>query len=428
MATNEKPESTNKSNHASISTIFKTLQERKAFINFTEADQRELVDLKTWGNAQVGNAADHFYDHLEKFDTPMGVIRQAGSTLDRLRDTLNQYLLELFDGEYDDRYFKRRYQIGVRHDLIGLTPRWYIGGYSIHFQNMVPSLVRRYWWRPKKLIRKLMALNKILNLDEQVAIDTYFDLRASKVASASTEIAQTAQEIAENTRQQSDHIARTSAAMEEMTATISQVSENASATLNAAQEATTRAQRGEVNIQEVVAGIDDANQTVQQLRQRAEAIGRVIELIQEIATQTDLLALNAAIEAAGAGEFGVRFNVVAEEVRRLARRTAESGSEITVLINQDQEDTQRAAAMIAQSTQMAANTKNAIGGIVTSITDLQSMVHQIAAAAEQQAHTTEDVANALTEIAQASQQITTATEQTALSTQDLSQMAERLKD
>jgi len=413
--------------HLSGSGILTSIDQRKQFVNFTEDDIRELTAMKAWGNKHVGPAADNFYDHLEKFDTPMNVISAAGSSLDRLRNTQEQYLVELFDGEYGEAHFRRRYQIGVRHDLIGLTPRWYIGGFSIHFQNLLPPLVRRYWWRPKKLVRTLLALNKILNLDEQIAIDTYFDLRSSKVASTSTQIAETTREMSKNARSQSDGILQTSASMEEMTASITQVSTNASATMKAAQTATQRARSGASEIQEVATRIQKAQTTVGQLRARADTIGKVIELIQEIASQTNILALNAAIEAAGAGEAGARFNVVAGEIRKLAGRTAQSTTEITAMIQEIREDTSQVSSDIEQSATLAGSAQEAISDIVGGIQEVQNMVAQIAAAAEEQARTSSQVADTLTTLAQASQQISGATDQTALATQDLSQMADKLR-
>ena len=422
---NNPHENENPSNQ--IETMFTTLEERKRFINFNAGDMRELKALESWGIAHVGGAADNFYDRLKQFETPMRIISEGGSTLDRLRNTLNKYLLELFDGEYGVEHFRRRYQIGVRHDLIGLTPRWYIGGFSLHFQSLVPLLVRKYWWRPKKLIRLLLALNKILNLDEQVAIDTYFDLRSSKVASTSAEIARTSKEISDNVRDQTDQITQTSTSMEEMTISISQVSENAAATMEAAQSATQNARQVSDDIQESTQGIEAANRIVQEQQARAANVGVVIELIQVIASQTNILSLNAAIEAAGAGEAGARFSIVADEIRKLAGRTAEATSEITATIDEMQTDTHKVATVMQQSSQQASRAGESVRGIVTSIQGVQDMVSQIAAAAEQQARTSSQVANTLTALAQASQQISTATEQTALATEDLNQMAERLQ-
>jgi len=411
-----------------IGGMLATLKERKNFIDFTDDDIRELASLQSWGSAHVDQVADNFYDRLQHFTTPMKVINAAGSSLDRLRNTLQRYLLELFDGEYGQEHFRRRYQIGVRHDLIGLTPRWYIGGFSIHFQSLAPMLVRKYWWRPKKLVRVLLALNKVLNLDEQVAIDTYFDLRSSKVAASSAEIARTSKEISNNVREQSNQITQTSTSMEEMTATISQISNNAAATMEAAQNATQNARQGAVEINDAINGIEDANQIVQQLQGRAENVGKVINLIQDIASQTNILALNAAIEAAGAGESGARFNIVAEEIRTLAVRTADATSEITATIKEIQDDTIKVASAMEESSGLAGSAGDSITGIVTGIQGVQDMVAQIAATAEQQALTSSQVADTLIALAQASQQISAATEQTALTTEDLSQMAEKLKE
>jgi len=177
----KKPHYKESNQQAFIEQLLSEIDERKAFINFTEDDAKTLRGLKGWWKSIGKSGVKKFYNRLQKFDEAMAVIHNAGSTLDRLNNTMQIYLGQLFEGDYGQNYFRRRYQIGIRHDLIGLTPRWYIGGYSLHYQSIIPKLVAGYWWRPFKLTKILLALNKLMSLDEQIAIDAYFNARSQEL-------------------------------------------------------------------------------------------------------------------------------------------------------------------------------------------------------------------------------------------------------
>jgi methyl-accepting chemotaxis protein len=183
-------EKNNQKNSQMLNTVnlSEEIKSRKAFVNFTDEDARTLEGMRGWWQSVRKKVAQGFYDHLKKFSGPMKVIEDADSSLDRLNSTMQEYLDQLFEGPYDQNYFDRRLKIGVRHNKIGLTPRWYVGGYSIHYQHIVPNLVSRYWWRPGKLTKMLLALNRIMNLDEQMAVETYFDQYSSQMRQLNREM------------------------------------------------------------------------------------------------------------------------------------------------------------------------------------------------------------------------------------------------
>jgi methyl-accepting chemotaxis protein len=136
-------------------------------------------------------------------------------------------------------------------------------------------------------------------------------------------------------------------------------------------------------------------------------IGEIVQVIEEIADQTNLLALNAAIEAARAGEAGRGFAVVADEVRKLAERTQKATKEISKTIRKIQQDTataveaaQTGADQVKSGIHLAENAGQALETIVSSIRNVGDMIYQVAAAAEQQSVTAEHIGKNIEAISQ----------------------------
>ncbi len=146
---------------------------RKAFIEFSPRDEKLLKELRTVIKANADRIVDGFYNNVERYSQLLAIIESAGSSVERLRAAQKQYLIELFDGDYGESYVERRLKIGVVHNRIGLTPAWYLGSYSTYYQLIVPLIQRRYRFRPGKATRAILALNKILSFDSQLAIETY---------------------------------------------------------------------------------------------------------------------------------------------------------------------------------------------------------------------------------------------------------------
>jgi methyl-accepting chemotaxis protein len=263
---------------------------------------------------------------------------------------------------------------------------------------------------------------------------------ATTLGSAATELAATAQETAEQAAKQQQQAERITTAMAEMSSAVQEISKTTQSAAEDARKAEETAQTGGQTVQTTVQTIGDlliANQEtssrIEELGRSSDAIGKIINVINEIAGQTNLLALNASIEAARAGEHGRGFAVVAGEVRRLAERTSSATKEIDVTVNAIQEGTKVAVEAMRSSmshVQSGADSARSAGEALTSIIhgseSVQKMVTQIAAAATEQSYSTQSVSENVNEIASIIQQTASSSQQSVEACQQLSRLANEL--
>ncbi|WP_457790938.1 methyl-accepting chemotaxis protein [Pseudomonas sp. PL-6] len=229
--------------------------------------------------------------------------------------------------------------------------------------------------------------------------------------------------------------------MSQMTATVHEVARNAEAAAASTEQADRRVDSGSQvvrqtlqRIDQLAGAMDATTASIQRLSQDTQRIDAVLEVIKNVAEQTNLLALNAAIEAARAGEQGRGFAVVADEVRALAKRTQQSIAEIEALIAALREGSRRAVADMAQSASLvsqtvegANQTEGALTAIAEAVARIFEMNQQIAAAAEQQTAVAEEINRSVTSIRDIADQSASAMEQTAASSIQLAELGRELQ-
>ena len=146
---------------------------RKQFVDFTERDVNALKALRPLVERNGDRIVDTFYANVERNSELMKVIHDAGMSTGSLKTAQKNYLLEMFDGDYGEAYFERRLKIGLIHSRIHLTPRWYLGSYSVYSQEIIKLILSYYRWNARKREAALQAVHKIISIDSQLAMDTY---------------------------------------------------------------------------------------------------------------------------------------------------------------------------------------------------------------------------------------------------------------
>jgi methyl-accepting chemotaxis protein len=230
----------------------------------------------------------------------------------------------------------------------------------------------------------------------------------------SDEIAAATDDLSRRTEQQAASLEQTAAALDQITATVRRSAEGAKKATDTASDAKAEAVRSG-------AVMSDAVSAMGEIEQSSGKITQIIGVIDEIAFQTNLLALNAGVEAARAGEAGRGFAVVAQEVRALAQRSAEAAKEIKALIASSSEQVQRGVRLVG-------DTGQALGAIVTKVTDIDALIAEIARSSQDQAIGLNQVNTAVNQMDQVTQQNAAMVEQATAAASSLKAEAMDLVD
>ncbi|MFZ5426588.1 MAG: methyl-accepting chemotaxis protein [Thermodesulfobacteriota bacterium] len=263
---------------------------------------------------------------------------------------------------------------------------------------------------------------------------------AAIISSASEQLAAQVEQSSRGAEVQAERVGETATSMEEMNATVLEVARNASQAAETSGQARGKAQEGADVVGKVVREIGQVERQAVELKAdmtslgaQAEAIGRILNVISDIADQTNLLALNAAIEAARAGEAGRGFAVVADEVRKLAEKTMTATKEVGDAIHGIQDGARRNVAavdrtadLIEDATALAGKSGEALAAIVELVDVSSDQVRSIATASEQQSAASEEINRAIEDISRISHETSDAMGQSAQAVAELAQQAQVL--
>ncbi|WP_349972359.1 methyl-accepting chemotaxis protein [Pseudomonas caspiana] len=263
----------------------------------------------------------------------------------------------------------------------------------------------------------------------------------TQIASAAEELSAVTEQTSAGVNNQKIETDQVATAMQEMSATVHEVARNAEQASVAAANADTQARDGDKVVGEAITQIEKlagevlrSSDAMTLLEQESDKIGKVMDVIKAVAEQTNLLALNAAIEAARAGEAGRGFAVVADEVRGLAQRTQQSTEEIESLIAGLQNGTRQVSQIMLGSRSLTdssvALTRKAgtsLESITQTVSSIQAMNQQIAAAAEQQSSVADEISRSIVNVRDVCEQTAEASEETAASSVELARLGGQLQ-
>jgi len=264
----------------------------------------------------------------------------------------------------------------------------------------------------------------------------------SVISAASTELAAQIEQSDRSAAESSQRLAEAATAMNEMNATVQEVARNASSASAVSAETRANAESGANIVENALQSIGQVHKVslalkddMTTLNQHAQAITQIMNVISDIADQTNLLALNAAIEAARAGEAGRGFAVVADEVRKLAEKTMASTHDVGNAIaaiqgsaGQSVQAMEKALGEVENATQLAKQSGEALQEIVTKVEASADQVRAIATASEQQSATSDEINQSIVSVNEMSSQTAQAMGEASRAVSELARQAERMSE
>lgn len=263
-----------------------------------------------------------------------------------------------------------------------------------------------------------------------------------EMTSTMHEMSTNIQNVAKNTQKQASSVTETSSSIEQMVSSIQRVAENVKKLVSISERSRDAVSSGSVAVSKASTGMNEINaaiaqsaQTIMSLGSRTEEMAKIVDVIDDIAEQTNLLALNAAIEAARAGEQGMGFAVVAEEVRKLAERSAKSTREIADLIHSVSKESQdavdnmtRSTGIVEQGLVSSREVIQALEGIKAAVEEVSKYSSEIGAATQEQAGGSEQIGKAMVNLNEVTQEISTSSEEQSTGAEQVVKAIEKVRE
>lgn len=303
------------------------LNEQMQMIDLTVEDLNLLRQMKPVVERDIDYITEQFYSTVLGVGKLEAIILEH-SSIERLKTTLKQHIIEIFDGNVDEHYIAKRLNIAKIHKRVGLEPKWYLSAFQ-NLQNVFITAIYRELSKDDERLKVVQTITKLLNLEQQLVLEAYekenIREKEEQYLIVKNELKH---KIAEFSGELIDLSIDTNAAVEQLVASSNEVNDTFRRTAASALESQGMARDGRLHLDSLTGQMNliynstyEMELSVEELNHSAQQIQKIVAAVQDIADQTKILSLNATIEAARAGEHGRGFSVVASEVSRLAEDT-----------------------------------------------------------------------------------------------------------
>ncbi|MFT9847330.1 protoglobin domain-containing protein [Aneurinibacillus sp. REN35] len=395
------------------------------FVGLTEQDLQQLVSIRPIFEKYVADIVHAFYGQLAQVPALMSIINNH-SSVDKLRQTLESYLMDMVSGEIGQDYIVRRKIIGSVHNRINLFPEWYIGAYTL-IQNEVLAVLLREMKSDIEARDAFSSFQRLCSFDMQIAIATYIDSYTSsmmrlneieriqhRLNESSAMLVATAEETSASIGEKESHVVQ-------MLDGTRDIQESSKQMVNDVEEGKSEIASALNEIDRIVAIMDETRDKSKELIESANKIGEIVQVIHAISNKTNVLSLNASIEAARAGEHGRGFTVVAKEVRNLAMQTQAALEHIHEQISMVQNNVSSFEDSFEQIAKQTSRFRD-INTAIMNIMDTSSI--QVRANSDK----ITNVSSYILDFQQTFTEISTASEQVAQMAEELSMLSNQLND
>ncbi|RHW34714.1 chemotaxis protein [Lysinibacillus yapensis] len=309
------------------------------FIEFKVEDAALLKNLQPYIAQHIEEIVEAFYKQILLVPSLKHII-QENSTVNRLKQTLQVHIIEMFSGDINQEYIQKRLKVAHIHFKIGLLPKWYIGAFQQVLVEMIKH-INRMAWLPQHKEAAILVASKIISFETQLVLEEYdkenlrlremdYERVKGELKDNISILSKNLAELTEETNSSVNQVVQQSLAINEG---IQSSVQQTRFIQKEAQEGTDLVEKLELQMETIALQTNGMNEIVEQLKVSSDQITQIVSLVKQIADQTNLLSLNASIEAARAGSHGRGFAVVAEEVRKLAAQSKQSVEQITDLTN-----------------------------------------------------------------------------------------------